>query len=749
MLSDDRRRAHLAEPEVSVNAVIPRGDRPRERRDMEAFSPALMMFHDADRAAQDDLDSEAVTLLHRRMVAFFLQELDIQAPERAQMATDEDYYDSLQWSAEDERVLRERGQDPLVLNVIAQSINWLLGSQKRARADYKVLPRTKDMLKDAQVKTQILKYLEDVNHSIFSESDAFAEAVKAGVSYLECGVREDTDGEPIYDAFESWRNVIRDSADRSRDGEGGRYLFRMRWTDADHACQLFPDRKGLIEASIDSWDNTAYGDATFGDDPSDSVEQYRDVGGGRPDPHSPEVARRRVRLIEAWFKVPEQTDIMAGGSFSGEVFDPYSRGHIMEVAAGRASVRRRLIFRTYVMVMTTQGALWFGPSPYRHNRYPLTPIYAYRRARDGAPYGYIRNMRDPQSDINRRFLRALHIMASNKVVMDKGAVADLEEFTEEIARPDAVIVKEPGKELTLNAERGLEASHLTVMQMSLQMIQTASGVTDEAMGRSTNATSGKAINARQDQAVVSSGLIFDNFRAAKLFHGAKKLSLVEQFMDAQKVIRITDSRGKADFVQINDGLPENDIARSKCDFVVAEDAWSATVRQAQVAELFNMLTQLAPAAPQLVMMLLDVIVEGMDIPSRDLLVKRIREETGKEDPDAEPDEDDPERIAREKQKAMQAEMQQRAAMAELAKLEGEAAAAQAKAQRESAQAAKTMRSMTADEIANMRQALELALAMLTSPPGTAETADVLLTQVGVGDTGTPTQPTQQPPAMGA
>ena len=63
--------------------------------------------------------------------------------------------------------------------------------------------------------------------------------------------------------------------------------------------------------------------------------------------------------------------------------------------------------------------------------------------------------------------------------MDEGAVDDLDEFAEEVSRPDAIIVKKQGKELVINAERELAPAHLELMSRSISMIQTLSGVTDE------------------------------------------------------------------------------------------------------------------------------------------------------------------------------------------------------------------------------------------------------------------------------
>ena len=680
---------------------------------------------DVAKVERSPLDSERVKDLHDKLISHYLRELDRQASWRVNMSRDEDFYDSKQWESEDEMVLRERGQEPLVLNVIAQSINWIIGSQRRARTDFKILPRKKDAAKPAERKSQLLKYLADTNKSVFSFSDAFEEMVKSGLSFMESGVRDDAEGEPIYDRNESWRNIVWDSTARERDLSDGRYFFRTKWVDLDTACALFPKRKTQIELSASSTYEFGGTVDRFGDDSMDEAE-YDGINQGYSSIEHPNFSRERVRLIEAWFKIPEQSEVIAGGDFAGEIYDPGSKGHAEQISTGQAEVRQRLTYRIYVMVMTTKHALWFSESPYRHNRYPFTPMWCYRRAATGEPYGVVRNMVDAQKDINKRFSKALAILSSNKVIMDEGAVPDLDEFVEEANRPDAVLVKKQGYELKIDADRDLAPAHLSVMQQSMQMIQTLSGVTDEAMGRTTNAVSGRAIVARQEQGAVSTAKPFDSLRACKQYHGEKMLSLVEQFMTEEKEFRITNSRGQPDYVEINnEGLPENDITRTKADFIISEDDWNASLRQAQVVELMELMTQLAPVAPQVVMVLLDLVVEAMDVPSREEIVKRIRNITGMEDPDADPNVPDPEREAREQQKAMQAEIEQRMTMAQVAKAEGEAARVAAQAEKENANAAKLLQSLPGADIDQKRSALELALAMLSSSPQATTTADVI------------------------
>ena len=72
---------------------------------------------------ENELDSEAMRTLHSRLLSYYQQELSRQGINRAEMATDEDFYDNIQWTEEDARVLRERGQTPICYNVITTSLN--------------------------------------------------------------------------------------------------------------------------------------------------------------------------------------------------------------------------------------------------------------------------------------------------------------------------------------------------------------------------------------------------------------------------------------------------------------------------------------------------------------------------------------------------------------------------------------------------------------------------------------------------
>jgi len=676
------------------------------------------------------LDEEAAVNTHKRLLGNYLYEMDKQAPGRMEMEVDEAFYDHRHWSQEESAILNERGQLDLVFNLIHTSVNWLLGKERRSRKDFKLMPRRKDGAHTAHRKTEFLRYLRDANHSHMAYSAAFAEMVKAGLSWLEAGYRSEDDGEPVYDRHESWRNVIHDSASREPDYSDARYLFRTRWTDVDLAMALFPERAGVISrATSGIYEFGLGGLDSYGDAAMDSHERMMTQGGGLY-ADSTLNYRERVRLIEAWYRRPVLEKWVAGGQFSGEVFDERSPGHLGDIAAGRATVVAKTRMRTHVAIFTSAGLIYLGPSIYRHNRFPLTPIWGYRRAEDGMPYGYIRGVRDPQRDLNKRASKALYLLSTRRAFVPKGSVRDMDEFREEAARPDAVIEFTPvaGMAPKIETDLQLAAAHLQLMESDAKMIQSVGGVTDENMGRQTNATSGRAIVARQDQGELATAILFDNYRFARMIHGEKLVVNVEQFITKEREFRITDQRGNPDYVVINGTSPEAvNIAAFKADFIIGEEEWRASQRQADLAILMEVLAQIAPQAPMIALAILDLVVEMMNLPNGDEIVKRIRQISGQTDPDADPDNPTPEMIEQQAVKQAEAQMQQRAMEAELAAKEAQAMELAAKARKTQLDADKTEASKAMEILAQIQTALTIATNLMQMPQAAPVTDRVMAT----------------------
>lgn len=684
---------------------------------------------DEETGPENPLDSAQVDQLFQRLMAFYQDESTRQSRNRYEMATDEDFYDGIQWTEDDRQALLDRGQNPLVLNVIAQTMNWITGTERRGRSDFDVLPRRKDGEAAAEKKTQLLKYLSDVNHTGFKRSRAFKDAAVVGVGWLEDCLSDPSGGEVITTRYENWRNMLWDSASDEYDLSDARYVFRMKWVDLDMAQSVFRDRAALlVSAAGDAGRGGTY--YAYGDEVADQreVERELNTGGGLYGGDG----RRRVRIIEAWFVVPEEIERIQGSQFHGELYDMFDPTHQALIESGQATTVKGPGMRMYCGIFCTAGMLWLGPSPYRHNKYPFTPIWGYRYGRDQLPYGTVRQLRGVQEDINKRFSKALFILSSNKVVVEEGAVENLKEFMGEVARPDGVLQVKQGRmgSIKIDVDRDLAPAHLELMQHSIAMVQQVGGVTDEMMGRTTNAKSGVAIQARQAQGQMSTSEIFDNLRYAFVQQGEKQLSMVEQFFSQEKQFRITNARGTPQYVTINDSLPENDITRTKADFVIGEEDWRTSMRQAQTDQLFDLISKMPP---QIALVLLDLAVEHMDLPNADAIVQRIRQITGQRDPDQ--TDPTPEDIQRAQAMQAQQQLQQAQIQLQMEEVQSKSLKNRADAERLGALAQQLQANAKLLEAQAIKLGADTFVSAISAAegailPGVAGVADAVLGEVG-------------------
>jgi hypothetical protein len=217
--------------------------------------------------------------------------------------------------------------------------------------------------------------------------------------------------------------------------------------------------------------------------------------------------------------------------------------------------------------------------------------------------------------------------------------------------------------------------NVELMQQDEAMLQDVSGIQSELLGRQTNATSGKAILARQEQGSMVTAGIFDNLRLAIQLQGEKQLSVVEQFYGQAKVLRIVGDRQPVEWLPVNQLDPNtgemlNDITARQADFQVSEQDYRSNLQQAAAEVLGDVLAKLGQFDPNMMRNLLDLWLDLLDIPNKAEFVARVRSMNGQRDPTKAmtPEEQQAEQQRRQAE-AEQAELQRRTLIAQLADLE--------------------------------------------------------------------------------
>jgi hypothetical protein len=599
---------------------------------------------------------------HAKRWGWFVNEASRQSHNRQMMAKCEAFYDSEQWEAEDAQIVRDRGQNPVVYNEIKPTIDFLIGTERRSRVDFYVVAEDEgdEAEEDAQNKTKLLKYLDDVNKAAFERSYAAEDCFKAGLGWLEVGLRGDRSGVPIFIGAESWRNILWDSKAQRRDLSDARYFFRVKVVDLDIAEAIFPDKVEQLRAAAQTGDVVAGSMGWRGQDGLigglDAFNELSDRDTGLSGSVGAIVdslnCRDRVMLIECWYREPMKRDPMVGG-----MSDPVE-------------------FRTVVAIMTESETLLEAESPYKHDGPPFIPIWCYRNRRTGLPYSLALPLLGPQEALNHRMSKSLYEASANQMEIEQSAIDEetgmgLEELRDEWNRPDGVAVYADGA-LQNNRVRRRDNPNAAKEQLMLaeadkQTIRAMSSVNEENRGLRSAATSRVAMDAKAERGSVGTAELFDNLLLARQMEGEITLSLAEQYVKQPITVRVAGESGsKVDRVKLNEpvaGGYRNDITTRRTHFVVGEQAWKQSYAEAAFESLMNVLTQLASAAPAVVVNLLDVVFEmHPNLPRKKAILSRIRAINGQQDENGKMT---PEQAAAQQQKQALAKAQFEAEMAKV------------------------------------------------------------------------------------
>lgn len=671
---------------------------------------------------------------HSVLMASLDEEAERQAEERQQAQIDDDYYHHLQWTAEDARTLIARGQAPLVFNEARSSIDWLCGTERRLRKDYKIRPRERNDENGAEIKTKVFKYVDDVNLGPWHRSLAAKQMFTSGLGWLEEGINLDPDKELIYAGSEDWRRVYRDSRGRALDTSDWRYNHRRKILDLDYACALFPQSAAHLCQTAGRWGSQ--------DDEADDIwflgqrltnANTMQWAGGNDGVFGADYTvrtagtgfdhgrRNSVEIIETFYRVPETVKVFAAGPQHRKVMNPADPRH-MQLAQDKWPMYETVKWRMRIMLGTKYEPMWDGVSPFSHGRFLLVPMFGYRRGRDGLMYGAMRGMRDPQDDLNKRKSKALFALSANRITMKDGAASDIEDLREEAARNDGIIVVNDLNNIRFEKFAGEVQMNMEMAESDRLHIRNAGGVTGDNLGQESSAISGKAIIAKQEQGSLTSYELFDNFFLAFKLCGQLRMSHIEQFCNQQWTMRIDPQGNKpAEWLTVNEfddrtGQYKNDITASQADFIVDQQDYRATITQSAMEGMFDLLSKLAVFAPQVVLALLDLAVDSGDVPNKEEWVSRIRKLTGQRDPSKAPT---PEEIA-----ADQANQQKQQRMEAVTIETAEAKLGEIKAKITNLNADKVMKNLSA-----LLSSMEAAATAVTAP-GIVPVADSLAADAG-------------------
>lgn len=474
---------------------------------------------------------------------------------REKAERDRDYYDGKQWTEEEAAELRRRGQPVIALNVIRARVNYHLGMEKKQRRDPKAFGRGPSDQQAADVVTEALRYAMD-RTDYHSERSRMWENIKVeGYGALEASLVDRGDGnQDVAWKHVAWDRFFFDPHSARTDFSDARYVGQVRWMDEEELLTEYPDAGTALDAALSGATDGSLGlGNTYEDRPRSQMWA---------DPK-----RKRVKVVQCWY--------LQGNQWAWAEF---CKG----------------------------GILAAGPSPWETDEgESLCGLIAESCYvdRDNNRYGEVRDLIDPQDEVNKRRSKALHAVNTNLVITEQGAIpdGDLEKARREANRPDGFIVVAPNRRFEVDRNTEMANGQAMLLQQAMAHVM-ATGPNAALLGKGTEDQSGRAIQAQQQGGLIELGDGLDVLR--RLDHRVYTFTwyAIRKYWTAPMWVRVTEDPEAPQFIGLNqptmDGMGQmvmtNQLTQADVDIMIEDVPDVPTLEGESFAAIMDVLKSGAP-----------------------------------------------------------------------------------------------------------------------------------------------------------
>jgi len=519
--------------------------------------------------------------MHARRKREYLDYLGGKDEEIKEQKQSRAYYHGAQWTDAQVRAFNKRKQPVVTYNRVGRKINAIVGLLERQKQDPRGFPRTPQHEEGAELATAVLRYVCDQQKWAAISPLCGMQGAVDGIAGVEITIEAGDRGDPeigLNDVDAS--SFFYDPRSLKEDFSDARYMGVGKWMDIEAAVEMFPDKEQELRDSVDSgYDLT-----------SDPASDNKWV--------SIEAGTKRLRLVDHWY--------IKNGKwrwclYTGAVLLDEGESYLTD-EMGKTICR-------YIM-------------------------YSANVDQDGDRYGFIRNMRSAQDEINMRRSKGLHLLNSRRMIIEDGAGLEVEKVRTEAARPDGVIVypastTEP--KFDDSAKTAELQGQVAFLEDAKQEIENY-GFNPALMGTGVQDMSGRAIQMLQQAGIAELGPYLLAYKGWKLRVYRAIWNAVRQHWTSERWIRVTDDENVAQFVGINqpatdefgqpimqaDGTPalQNAIGELDVDVILDEGPDTINAQQDTNETLKQILPAIAPMlSPQLAQAALKLLVSTSALPA--------------------------------------------------------------------------------------------------------------------------------------
>jgi hypothetical protein len=486
-----------------------------------ALKPPEPMTSGSGTAANDD-DTQYLSV--DKLKKMYFDYLGAKTAEIEEARQSRHYYHGDQWTEAEIAVLQRRKQPVVTSNRIERKINAVVGIVEKLRQDPKAYARTPQHEHGADVATAVMRYCLDTNDwKSKSTRNARLGAVD-GIAGIEFDLEVGDQGDPDLGLHIVYCDTFfYDPRSFDEGFTDARYMGIAKWIDVDQAKELIPSKAAEIDDLMEE-----------GSDITSSADQDRERVWVN-------TSLKRLRMVDHWY--------ICKGQWCWTLY----------------------IGNTVMMQ---------GKSPFHDDKgktFPRFLMFSASVDHDGDRYGFIRNLKSSQDEINMRRSKALHLLNTKVMMSEKGAVDDIDIARRERAKPDGWIEINPGLKVeTIETDNDFKGQ-LEMLQEAKTEIENF-GPNPALIGQGLEDSSGRAIALLQQAGMAELGPYLSAYKNWKIRVYRAIWNIITEHWKAERWIRVTDDQNIAQFFQINKldkdqyGHPAivNAIGSMDVDFIIDE-----------------------------------------------------------------------------------------------------------------------------------------------------------------------------------
>ncbi len=575
-----------------------------------------------------------------------------------------EFFEGKQWSDAALKSLNDQDRPAFKFNKIRPLVRLVLGYFGNHRTDAKLLPGydgsgTQDI---AECLTRICKVVSEINQENFVETEVFLDGMLGGRGYVDTRMVFDRNdlGEIQVTAQDPFSIKLDPEADQYDLNTHG-FIMQDRWVTIDEVAFTYGKSAAAMVAPMIRSSAYMGGIPTALMDLAEDITPWRTFAGSREalNPYMAidsflanayDPARKTVRLVDCQHQIRVMQrcfiDLDTGAREPiPDSWDEKKIGRVLEWTAMKYRAMRkanpiRAVVRPMKRVrwttMVGDLVVWDNWSPYES--YTISAFFPYFRR--GKTSGMVEDLIDPQMEINKR--RSSQIDAVTRTA-NSGWSYHAKSLTEQGKQNIESSGATPGFNLEWQGEPWMKPERIQAAAppMAMERLETRatddlreiSGINESALGQLDRVQSGRALEARQRQAVIAIQPFMDNMTRTKELTTRKKVELIQNHYTEKRIYRAFGDDGKDSLITINArtaaGDIVNDVTNGRYSIVVDESPLSASFISAGLEDMLDLIEKgvltLTPTVK-------NAVIDASSIPHKEA-IKRENTQSAQSAPD--------------------------------------------------------------------------------------------------------------------